>query len=541
MSTETITSEDTLKNALGGMYTFEIVEKAKKKDEVVVKGFASLQGTDRDGDNIDPALFDIEAYMKNPTVLWQHNMWKRKNGNEVPIGKTLKMNAVEVAPVEGDVSKFNLMDLHTGEFVEEVDVERYLVKSGDRGLFVHVQITEPDVVEMVHEKLANAFSWKGALRKSHASGRLSIDMWEVSVVNVPGNGRSLFTIAKSIANALNGLMATITSDMRDVWLISGNEVMIDATTEEAKYAVAFTEKGFGGVMFMPHGLVRTVEEARAVAKSVTAKNMEERGVVLLKPTGKRTMSGSDIFEVELVETEAVNATDDTIVKDKQKPTGEELSLLKRLDMARAEAKAGTSDVPVENTRAVEEAASLEGGEDMDQEAIMKAINGVATSVGELGTKVDNFDKRQTEFEKKLAEREGTGVQAEVVTKTVETPAPATSANEVAKATEGAPASSDFEKKLFDAISGIDSKVGDVSKRVDELNSKQDTFEKRLGKVEDTPTTSRAAVDDDAAELAEYEKRFNALPAEERAKVEREVGLSFLGMKLGPPMMNGAGR
>jgi len=52
-----------------------------------VSGFASMKGLDRQGDSVDPKLFDIPTFMANPQLWLNHGLYTRPDtGTEVPIG-----------------------------------------------------------------------------------------------------------------------------------------------------------------------------------------------------------------------------------------------------------------------------------------------------------------------------------------------------------------------------------------------------------------------------------------------------------------------
>lgn len=497
------------------------------KSQVVVKGFASMAGVDRDGDNIDPLLFDIESYMKNPTVYWNHKPWRTQKGNEVSIGSTEKMYAVSVKQNPDNASLFDLFDLTDNSLVETIDGEQYLVKDGDKGLWVHVRVSEPEVVKMVYDNRANAFSWKGALRKTHDTRELKIDMYEVSLVTVPAQNRSLFAIAKAIgadANSLNGLLVQVSPSGDDIYTLWEGQMLVNDAGEQ-RFAIAVGRAGGSEVMFLPYKTVRTVEEARAVAAALTFAKEDssqlERLIVMLKPTGKRTSSGSDVYETEVVE----------VMPNAAQPTQKEISLLRLLEEKILEKNTGGIIAVDDNakpcveptTKTADNAAAVtEGGDsEMESKQILDMLGGMTKTLDELNSRMATQDARIEEVVKAQ-----TKAANEVATTLVEKEANPAAASTTQKADDPAKNADDvIAKQIADALTAITSSLGAISKRMDEQDN-------RLNVIEKSPATASTALkdeDEDDGESDAIVKRLASLDGAKRSQFNRTV----LGLRMIP--------
>ena len=168
-------------------------------DVVSLKGFASVETVDRDGEIVSPLSFNIDSFMNSPTLLVNHEYFIDASGNKVAAGKVTKMNASYIAADSGD--DWEVRDINTDELVGLFPKSKVpALGVGDRGLFVEVDVTQPEVVARVQKGDYGAFSWKGLTRKKtvvmngEPVNRLSeVDLWEVSLVNVPANNQATFT------------------------------------------------------------------------------------------------------------------------------------------------------------------------------------------------------------------------------------------------------------------------------------------------------------------------------------------------------------
>lgn len=136
---------------------------------LTVEGYANTNVTDRTGDLVEPDAFrgGLDAYMKNPIVLFNHDIHK-------PIGKV----------IEAAIDDVGLR--------VKVLIDRTL-EWGSR------------VADMVTKGILNAFSIRA--RNDQANGWVDAtgvrrivnwDLQEISVVTVPANQQALFSIAKAM-------------------------------------------------------------------------------------------------------------------------------------------------------------------------------------------------------------------------------------------------------------------------------------------------------------------------------------------------------
>ena len=208
---ETISTKPTLKSSLQMMdLSSDFVGDFSNSETVSLKGFASVETVDRDGEIVSPLSFNIESFMNSPTLLVNHEYYTDKQGNRVAVGKVTKMSAAYISAESGD--EWEIKDINTDELVglfPKAKVPKLGV--GDRGLFVEVDVTQPEIVSRVVNGDYGAFSWKGLTRKKTAVidgepvNRLSeVDLWEISLVNVPANNQATF-VKKNINDSIDDL------------------------------------------------------------------------------------------------------------------------------------------------------------------------------------------------------------------------------------------------------------------------------------------------------------------------------------------------
>lgn len=159
----------------------------------IVRGFASMEGIDRQGDDINPKLFDLDTFLggaeKAGALYVNHQLWRQppeEGGNEVSAGVVREAHAAKVMVSEND-DEYKIVDLETGDQIDTIprDDSR-VVEEGDIGLWVKAEIFEPGVIKLVDQGRLNAFSWAGDMMKSGL-----IDLMEVSLVYVGANARAL--------------------------------------------------------------------------------------------------------------------------------------------------------------------------------------------------------------------------------------------------------------------------------------------------------------------------------------------------------------
>ena len=173
-------------------------------DVIRISGFASVESADRHGDRVDPREFRISQFMTSPTLLVNHAFWNDANGNKVSVGTVTSMNAVSVR-ASADPLMWDLFDLDTENFVSSFPKSSSPnLVAGSRGLFVRADVTQPDIVGKVARGELSAFSWRGMAHISPLNEEgtqrslYDIDLWEVSLVNIPANQDATFVIGKSV-------------------------------------------------------------------------------------------------------------------------------------------------------------------------------------------------------------------------------------------------------------------------------------------------------------------------------------------------------
>ena len=163
---------------------------AQATSTLTVEGLASLDTRDRDGDVIDPMLFNLDTFLKNGQLWVNHALWKTQQGNGVSAGVVEDARAVKLRSAKNGV---DLIDVKRGSRVAHVDDQR--LKAGQRGLYVRCVVTEEAVADLVRDGRLTSFSWAGVLLKNSADKIVAIDLREISLVNCPANADARFRIA----------------------------------------------------------------------------------------------------------------------------------------------------------------------------------------------------------------------------------------------------------------------------------------------------------------------------------------------------------
>lgn len=160
----------------------------EEKKSVIIEGYASTEEQDRHGDIVAPEAFSkaLGVYMKNPVILLQHDLDK-------PIGKVIRAEA------------------------------------RDDGLFVRAEVFHEETIESIENGVLKAFSigfypLLVVAKNTKTGEELPLDQWqnlgfeemskfspyikelelvEISIVSVPSNRNSLFTLAKSLKSFIH--------------------------------------------------------------------------------------------------------------------------------------------------------------------------------------------------------------------------------------------------------------------------------------------------------------------------------------------------
>jgi len=260
------------------------VDTANKTATLTISGFASMGGVDRHGDDLDPSMFDIPRFMANPQLWWEHSRWM-KNGNPSNVGLVKSMHTVRVdrtTPEDVTPAQYNLVDIAkdgNNAIVSSVtDDGSFLIKNGDRGLWVTAEVMEDDVINLIMQKRVNAFSWSGLIYRKPTGKAFKIDVMEVSLVLIPANARALFRVGKAYlqgheeqdaqdanghVQGLPGVLSGIEkrlNDLINMFSKSGNETEDTTDTEQE-----------GGDSMKPEDIKSILDEAlKPVADAQTA-------------------------------------------------------------------------------------------------------------------------------------------------------------------------------------------------------------------------------------------------------------------------------
>jgi len=152
---------------------------------------------DRQGDDLEPTEFDIQKFMENPQLWYDHKKWLRPDGNEVNAGLVRKMAVVRAIPVADQEGAVNVADLFSESVIDTLKGDDVAIaKVGQTGVWVEAEVMEPGIVELLDQGRINSFSFVG-VRKSNDSGLPVIEVEEVSLVYLPANSDARFIIAKS--------------------------------------------------------------------------------------------------------------------------------------------------------------------------------------------------------------------------------------------------------------------------------------------------------------------------------------------------------
>ena len=169
------------------------------KTSHVVKGFASVETADRSDEIVPPEEFNIKSFMAKATLLFNHRYWIDDNGNGRAIGSPKEMFVARLKDI-GDNLNYGVERLSDNQIVDYFPKAKCPnIGPGTKGVWVRAEVTVPKVWEMVQKGELNAFSWRGLTRVGYKTNPdmtvskllKNIDLYEVSLVNVPDNGASL--------------------------------------------------------------------------------------------------------------------------------------------------------------------------------------------------------------------------------------------------------------------------------------------------------------------------------------------------------------
>ena len=264
---------------------------------LTVRGFASIEGEDRHGQNILAKFFDVDSFMANPQLWYNHDLFRKKleDGSEieVPVGVVETMVRAYVEK-NGDRSFLvkSMDDDSIVDTVTEDSFDRFIVKNGQRGLWVVVKILEDAVANLVLDGRINAFSWQGVIRRKPDGTIKTIDVWEVSVVFIPANGQALFMVGK-----------TVRWKKGNLFLITDHGLLFPMDDPNAETKNADDMPLFRFVVLDDSGNVTIakldtcdIDTAQAYANTLM-KDAQAASVAILRATWKRTTDGAAIYHL----------------------------------------------------------------------------------------------------------------------------------------------------------------------------------------------------------------------------------------------------
>jgi HK97 family phage prohead protease len=161
----------------------EMTEKTEKgaSEEFIIEGFASTGEVDRDGDIVSPDSFGkaLDGFMENPILCYMHD-WTD------PIGAITYARIVSAG--------------------QELSVGKRRMAAPTGGLFVRASISgsASKIRQLISEGVLKAFSIgfmiKDARYDEVTDVRVitDIELYEISVVSIPSNRRSLFSVSKAL-------------------------------------------------------------------------------------------------------------------------------------------------------------------------------------------------------------------------------------------------------------------------------------------------------------------------------------------------------
>lgn len=336
--------------------TDPVAEDVKKEmiTGLVISGFMSMKNQDRQGDVIEPKLFDLETYMKNPQLWVNHALWKDANGNGVSVGVTEAAYRARVK-LNSDGMTADILNFDTGDKITTVEIKDFAVSDGDTGVWVACRVMVPEVIDLIRTKRLNAFSWHGVLLRKANGVPFRMDLYEISLVNVPANQRAVFQIGKSVVvtyadgtcfemNSTTKSEAGATSTEVEHQLLcafhalSGGDAKTEAfeKLEGGDTDMAFTQQQSEELLASVSGLTDRLKALDTISEQLLA--MDTRLKALEESKTKETVGDSPVPDAEKPATETL-ATDaetssetpsaDPPKKDDE-PAAEEVAFTKQL-------------------------------------------------------------------------------------------------------------------------------------------------------------------------------------------------------------------
>jgi len=300
---------------MSGEFIQEAVEKAGKTQ--FVKGFVSISGIDRHGDDITADKFDVKSFMRNPQLWLNHHLLQKKTDDgvelEVSVGVVRSADIAKVSRKD-DSGKATVLSVETGDTLAAIDKETadtFGLADGDTGLWAVAEAHEPEVIKQIRDRHLNAFSWQGVIYRDVNHKITKIDLYEVSLVNVPANARAVFMLGKELLVSDNTLFL-ITQDKQVFPVNSKAELKTKESYGGVPYMiVTLADSGTHTVCMVHESSADSVEDI-AVCAEVLLKDSSV--VAVLKNTWEATEDGCGIYErVSLYTRDSATNAGSTIV------------------------------------------------------------------------------------------------------------------------------------------------------------------------------------------------------------------------------------
>ena len=330
-----------------------VAEDVKKEmtTGLVISGFMSMKNQDRQGDVIEPKLFDLETYMKNPQLWVNHALWKDANGNGISVGITEAAYRARVK-VNADNATADILNFDTGDKITTVETKDFVASDGDTGVWVSCRVMVPEVIDLIRTKRLNAFSWHGVLLRKANGVPFRMDLYEISLVNVPANQRAVFQIGKSvIVTYADGTCFEMNSTMKSedgatstevehqilcaFHAISGGDAKTAAFEKlgGGETEMAFTEKQAEELLASVGGLTDRLKALDTISEQLSA--MDARLKALEEIKTKETIGDSPVPDAEKPATDVAGKLEEETPsadppKKDEEPTVEEVAFTKQL-------------------------------------------------------------------------------------------------------------------------------------------------------------------------------------------------------------------
>lgn len=305
-----------------------------------IKGFASMAGNDRIDDNIDPRLFDLKTFMTNPQLWLDHNLVEKQmeDGSFIKTNIGLVREAyVARVDLAEDGKSFKVLNLEDDSIIDTIEnMDTFIVKDGQRGLWVKAEIMEQSIADEVKAGKINSFSWQGSIERRKSGTIKKIDLVEVSIVHIPMHPQAKFMVGKGFLD--NGLTSAVVYSNGRLEERNVDEV----ECKKSKQPTDFLALGVGS-----EGTVQcyfdTEESARSGALSLLASCAN---VAVLEAKHLKTKDGGAVYTFRMFASAGDNAALREEVENTQKAEvteSEELTTAEKVLLNNDETKSNNDE------------------------------------------------------------------------------------------------------------------------------------------------------------------------------------------------------